>query len=771
MKFDHQIQPSASNNKGKYSKSLMSIAQDESNELNNDGLNLLHNSVQPLESDELEGPKKGLNLRPIWRIIQRNALLILIITTAITTANLYSISRKPRIYEGNFRFLVEPITSDANFTDPSVLSRNENAAAATAINIDYPTLLQLLQSPSLLTKIAKRIQTQYPDFNNESLSQDLVNQNLVIRRVGTNLSDFTKLIEVRYRGKDPTQVQFILREILNEYLKYGLENRKTRISSGVEFIENQLPRLQQQVNNLQGQVQALQQRYKLNNPVNDGATLSQQLWEIQAQKFNVQRELREQKTLYVNLQKQLNLSENEALTASTLSEDPSYRELLAQQKNIERQIAVKSVQLTDDNPVMQSLREQQRNISLLLNQEAQRIAGQALPTRVTNPQVLNFQNSTRQALIKQLIDTSNNTQLLEVRNQAVTKAEALLNQQLLQFPVIIRRYNNLQQRLEIATKTLNQLLVQRETLRVEVAQKEVPWQIASEAIIPRDLAGNPIPVPNDATKQLGMAVFMGLILGTGAALLVEKFRNVFSTTEDIRDAMAEWPVLEVPSFALSTSQFSKNTAVPESGEKNRVEHSNASLVLETFISLYASIRFLTSDLPVRSLVVCSPEPEDGKTTTALHLAQAAAIKGQKVLLVDANLRQPQLHTALGLPNLQGLSDILCENLEPQQFIQRSPLDNNLFLLTAGQLLTDSTRLLASTRMQHLIKELQKDFDLVIYDTSHLLGFADTKFIAADTDGLLMVVRVGKTRRSGVMQVLNQLNSSNLPILGIVANQV
>ncbi|MCC5618544.1 CpsD/CapB family tyrosine-protein kinase, partial [Nostoc sp. CHAB 5836] len=315
------------------------------------------------------------------------------------------------------------------------------------------------------------------------------------------------------------------------------------------------------------------------------------------------------------------------------------------------------------------------------------------------------------------------------------------------------------------------LLVQRETLRVEVAQKEVPWQIASEAIIPRDLAGNPIPVPNDATKQLGMAVFMGLILGTGAALLVEKFRNVFSTTEDIRDAMAEWPVLEVPSFALSTSQVSKNTAVSESGEKNRVEHSNASLILETFISLYASIRFLTSDSPVRSLVVCSPERDDGKTTTALHLAQAAAIKGQKVLLVDANLRQPQLHTALGLPNLQGLSNILCENLEPQQFIQRSPLDNNLFLLTAGQLLTDSTRLLASTRMQHLIKEFQKDFDLVIYDTSHLLGFADTKFIAADTDGLLMVVRVGKTHRSGVMQVLNQLNSSNLPILGIVANQV
>ncbi len=235
--------------------------------------------------------------------------------------------------------------------------------------------------------------------------------------------------------------------------------------------------------------------------------------------------------------------------------------------------------------------------------------------------------------------------------------------------------------------------------------------------------------------------------------------------------MTELSVLEVPSFAQSQSQLLKNAAVSFSVEDNKIEQSNATLVLETFISLYTRIRFLTSNSPVRSLVVCSAELGDGKSRTALHLAQAAAIKGQRVLLVDANLRQPQLHTMFGLPNLAGLSNILSKNLEPKEFIQRSPLDNNLFLLTAGQFLTNPSRLLASDRMQYLIKEFQTDFDLIIYDTSHFLGFADTKFLAADTDGVLMVVRVGKTHRSAVMQVLNQLKSSNLPILGIVANQV
>jgi len=766
MKSEH-IHPLQLNNTKNQQKELTNRNNEESNELNNNGLNSIHKSVQSFDSDESEAPKKALNLGPILRNIRRNALLIAVITAATTIASLYLVPKSPRIYEGNFQLLVEPITSEAKLTDPSVLSRNENSAPA--IGIDYPTLLQVLQSPSLLTKISKRIQSQYPNFKNDSLGKDLVRQNLVIRRIGTNLTDFTKLIEVHYKGEDPAQVEFVLQEILNEYLKYGLESRKTNISSAVEFIEGQLPRLRRQVNDLQGQLQVLQQQYKLNNPTNDGGALSQQLREIQTQKFNVQRELMEQKALYTNLQRQLNLGENEVLTASTLSDDPSYRALLTQKKDIESQIAIKSVELTNDHPVIQSLRQQQRNISLLLNQEVQQTTGQALPSRATNPQILKFQNSTRQSLIKQLIDTSNNIHLFEVRNQAFTKAEAVLNQQLLQFPAIANKYNKIQQSLEITTNTLNQLLVHRETLRVEAAQKEVPWQIASGPTMLRDVAGKPIPAPSNASKNLGIAIFVGLIFGVGSALLVEKLRNVFHTTEDIQDAMTELPVLEVPSFAQSQSPLPKNAAVSFSVEDNKIEQSNATLVLETFISLYTRIRFLTSNSPVRSLVVCSAELGDGKSRTALHLAQAAAIKGQRVLLVDANLRQPQLHTMFGLPNLAGLSNILSKNLEPKEFIQRSPLDNNLFLLTAGQLLTNPSRLLASSRMQYLIKEFQTDFDLIIYDTSHFLGFADTKFLAADTDGVLMVVKVGKTHRSAVTQVLNQLKSSNLPILGIVAN--
>lgn len=510
-------------------------------------------------------------------------------------------------------------------------------------------------------------------------------------------------------------------------------------------------------------------RYQLSNPAGDGAKLSDQVREIQAQKLETQRQLQEQRSLSISLQKQLGLADNEAIAASTLSENPRYQDLLGQLKKIESQIAIQSARFKEESPSLQSLRQQQKSLSLLLNQEARRILGQNLPSTAANPQVLNFQNSTRLQLIKQLVDTANQIQVLEVRNQELTLAQALLEQQVKEFPEIQRRYNQLQRRLEVATKTLNQLLIQRETLRLDIAQKQVPWEVVSEPSIPRDASGNPIPVTRDNTKNLAMQVIAGFVLGLGAAVLREKYRNVFYTTEDIQDAL-ELPILGEISFEKSLNQFPNSSAVVGSIEETRANYSDASLFLEAFYSLYASIRF-SAEPPVRSLVVSSAAPGDGKTTIALHLAQAAAVMGQRVLLVDASLRVPQLHARLGLPSQQGLSNLLSQNLNPNDIIQRSPLQDNLFVLTSGQLLPDSTRLLASNRMQHLMEQFQAVFDLVIYDTPHLLGIVDANFLADHTDGLLMVVGLSKTKLSEVMQVLNKLNSLRLPILGIVANHV
>ena len=194
-------------------------------------------------------------------------------------------------------------------------------------------------------------------------------------------------------------------------------------------------------------------------------------------------------------------------------------------------------------------------------------------------------------------------------------------------------------------------------------------------------------------------------------------------------------------------------------------------VLEAFRSLHTNIHFLASDTPISSLVISSAEHGDGKSTVAINLAQAAAAMGQRVLLVDADLRRPQVHTLLGLPNEQGLSNIVFTDLPVLKVIQRSALSENLFVLTSGQILPEPTKLLSSKKMQNIVEQLRQQFDLIIYDTASILGLADSSLLATHTAGILLVTRIDKTDRSVLRQALEQLKLSRTNVLGMVCNGI
>jgi capsular exopolysaccharide synthesis family protein len=177
------------------------------------------------------------------------------------------------------------------------------------------------------------------------------------------------------------------------------------------------------------------------------------------------------------------------------------------------------------------------------------------------------------------------------------------------------------------------------------------------------------------------------------------------------------------------------------------------------------------DEPIRSLAISSSVPADGKSTVAIHLAQAAAAMGQRVLLVDADLRRPQVHVRTDLPNVWGLSNVISSEINVDDVIQRSSMEDNLFVLTAGTIPPDPTRLLCSKKMRNLVERFQATFDLVIFDTPPLLGLADAKLLATHTDGIVMVVGLGKTDRSVLTEVLYGLKMSRARVLGLVANGV
>ncbi|MCT7949711.1 polysaccharide biosynthesis tyrosine autokinase [Ancylothrix sp. C2] len=711
----------------------------------------------PEDGEQLtsQSPSKGLNLRPLMRLSLRRWYLIVGFTALAATAVWLLGLKKPSVYKSSFRLLVEPVTSEAKLAEPTTLTRSGGMPSEGMFALDYATQIQILTDNQMLSKILEDVRVRYPQ-----LSYGALKEGLTVERVGQGDSARTKLIEVSYQNHNADVVQLVLERTAYRYLKYSLEERKSRLSQGVKFIEERLPKLQTQVTTLQAQLQKLQEQYDLSDPKQKNDFLYKQFQDVTALQLDTQRQLKENQELYANLQQQLQLTPSEGLAATALSENQNYQQLVTKYKEVERQIATESARFQMGSPQMQNLEAQRQNLLGLMQQETQQIVGANVTTSGENGANLGTQNPTRLVLIKQLVDTGNQINVLEIRSAEVAKAKADIEQQLNTVPAISRQYDDLLRQLEIATKTLDQLLTQRQTLQIEAAQNEVPWELVSKPQVSRDEKGNAVAEPADLKKQMTQAIMGGLLLGFLAAFLLEKYRNIYNGTPDLEDAV-KVPILgEIPYSNLAANRV-------EDGR----EQNNQAQFFDAFESLYANLRFLFTDRPVRSLTVSSATAGDGKSIVALNLAKTAAAMGHRVLLVDADFRFPRLHQLLNLPNQKGLTDLLSSNQPANNFIQRPLAMDNFSVLTSGQPLPNSIRQLASSKMQYLIKEFQSNYDLVIYDTPHLFNLMDAHFLADNTDGVVMVVAVGKTPASAVTKVIKQLETYSIPCLGVVANNL
>jgi Mrp family chromosome partitioning ATPase len=144
---------------------------------------------------------------------------------------------------------------------------------------------------------------------------------------------------------------------------------------------------------------------------------------------------------------------------------------------------------------------------------------------------------------------------------------------------------------------------------------------------------------------------------------------------------------------------------------------------------------------------------------------------QRVLVVDANLKSPQLHQMLGIANSRGLSEVLSGLTPVEEVIESVPFTNNLFVLTAGQTSAESGKWLASNQMKHLVQKLHDEFDLVIYDTPSYQDSSDASFLTSYASNSLIVIGNQKTSRSVANQMIQEFENFNLPCMGVVVNYV
>lgn len=677
------------------------------------------------------------DLRNLLSVVKRRAWVIAgvaaMVMALVTTRTL----SQEEIYQGQFRVLVEPVNAGDDLSELTAALGEQKLAKS---GLDYETQVQVLRSPELIESVAKQLRQTYPELTYLSLLSDLR-----INRLGE-----TKILEIGYVGSDPVKIQVVLDQLSKAYLKYSLDERQTNLRQGINFVEGQLPDLQTQVDTIQNQLEAFRRQYNFINPEIQSSQLSEATSDLSEQRLSLDRDRSEAEQIFSNLQEQ-----DGALAA--LDNAPIYQQLLSEIRSVEAKIAEELTRFEPSSLSIRVLKERRDNLMPLLEQEAQRVVG------------------TKQAI------ASNNLQIIATQSETLANAEDETKQGLGQMPKLIRQYTDLQRELEVATAALTRFRLTRETLEIEAAQTEIPWQLIEVPVQPTR------PISPNVPRGLIVGAIASLLVGLGAAFLLEKLDNVYHTVDELKAEM-KLPMLGTLPFNrdLKDSHTAKESALTKlinnlpygrlGGRKSASAYygyggNNESSFLEAIRVLHTNIRMLSSDRPIRSIIISSPLPGDGKSTVAARLAQVATAMGQRVLVVDTDLRKPQIHTRLDLPNKLGLSNLIADDLPLKSVIQQFDESGQMFVLTAGKIPPDPTKLLASQKMQQLMSTFERCFDLVIYDAPPTTGLADVSLIGQRTDGLVLITRIGKTDKTVLKQTAETLKLAQITTLGLVANGV
>ncbi len=728
--------------------------------------------TQLSQPNALNTEEGGLDLGRILQVVQRRFWLIIVMNIIMIGATTAWNRTRPHEYEGSFKILIEPVTAEGQVVSAlkgnqtSVEEQDLGSAQSAKTTLDYPTQIQLLLSEKILLPVIQKLQPTYPQISYEKLKKSLT-----ISRLKEQSE--TKILEIHYRSDSENETGQILNLVAHTYVQYSLSERQTNVRRAVQFVDSQLPKAQAQVRDLELALQNFREKNQLVDPTILGSQLGTQTGSVQQELLATQVELTKTKQLYRSLAQQLQLQPNGAEAASVLSEAPEYQLLLKQLQELDVELQVQSAQLTDENPKVILLREKRRKLLPLIQQKASSVLGQSLSQSTINIQSLPYQNSLRQDLSKQFIAATTQMQVLEAKLNGLNSARQALASQTGQLPIISRQYENIQRHLKIATEQLSKFSQKREELMINAARQEVPWELTSSPSVDEVSSSNSL-------RDLALGSILGSLLGTGIALLMEKINDVIYSLKELRKEL-NIPILGMipkrederksPKHPKTSKDQKGISTLSKIDEVNRYQFSP---FIESFRALNSQIRLLNPDAPIRSLVVSSSSPDEGKTTVGIQLAQAAAAMGQRVLLVNADLRKPSLQNLVSQHSnshlIPGLTDVIAGNAELMDTVQLLPSEENLYVLLAGSTALDPTRLLGSGKMQDLMESCQHNFDLVIYDTVPL-SFADSLLLIPQTDGLLMVTRLGKAHRKALRNSLRTLEVAKVPILGLVVNMV
>ena len=729
------------------------------------GLNTTLVQPQPVPEENNFGYGQLISI-----FVKRSPWLLGALCISLLGAFWMAISQKPT-YLSSMQLIVEPnFESRLNFGDL-------NSSANPRMNdVDYATQLNIMRSDQFLVQTIQRLQVDYPELNIEDVKKDFE-----LIQVQENNTD-TRIFAASYQGNSPELTQQFLQVLKSIYLEYNEQQQQERLSRGLDFIDQQLESTRVSLRNSQAALEEFRENANIIDPSIEAEKMIESINATSSEKQAIQASLAETQSKYQLLLNQLQLSPDKAIVASRLAQSQQVQALLNQLQITELEVLERRTVFADADPALRVLLRKQQDQEKLLRNTVNQI------TRATsdNPSMMNLTSDlqlgeTDLSLISELLLTNVTLQGLNARLSEINQSESELRLQLNNYPRLIAEYDRLQPEVEIERQTLQRLLQEREQLTSELARGGFVWQVIEEPDLGEDISFGLAP-------RLLLGGVFGLFLGGILAFAKESTDVVIHTSEQLQQKVPFrllGTLPKVTNYGFVSKFLNQKTAIPttDSGTDLHFLEDYGDLktlpIIQPILSpkFQESIDIISNILLLngrgdraQTLVITSTLPQEGKTTVTWGLAYSLARMNYNVLVIDANLRGSKLHSEIPSAdlNMRGLSTYLVDGDRSSPLYKRLDFGAvQVSVIPAGPIPDDPLFLLSSPRFKQLISECRQLYDVVLVDTSPLLGIPDTIKISTSCDGVVLVSRLEQITHPDLSTVASILSSFN--VVGVVAN--
>jgi len=665
-----------------------------------------------------EKPKteSTLHFLDYWRVIRsRKEIVLAVLFLVVITGTAYTFTL-PKIYTAQARIAVNQDTAEIDPFNPSMMS---------GMRMYNPyflrTQFEIIQSKPILYEVINRLNLQEAwGDEGEKVTKEVAYK---ILRASLNASQYrdTNLIALTVERQDPKEAARIANELADVYRDARLEFKRKEMNRAMDALSDELGKQQEKVSLAEQRVEDLRQDLDITVLQEGLGGLSVEklrLQQLEADRIASRVEMLVEKARYEQMEM---LSGDDLLMASSyVTRDPFIESMRAQIK--------------DQDVMLSSLLENygENHPEVKQTTAARDELAEKLKTAL---------EGLKKGMRAQYIVAKSKYEALEEELRGVrTSEQKTQREKLLPF-------NKAMQELDIQHSIMT-------ALKGRLAQEGISLEVPRTPVEIIDSAEAPSrPSSPNLILNVLMSIFIGLGSGVGLAYFIEYLDTSIKTADDVE----RW--IELPVLGLIPQ---KVRPLIEEGPDS--DHAEGYRVLRTNMAF-------TGEGPNKgAFAVLSGGAGEGKSTTCFNLAYVCAQQGEKVLLVDADLRRPIQHTILGVSNRFGLTNVLLRDVPVEETIKTTSVPN-LHFLPSGRLPRTSLGVLDPKRIGELVQSLKAKYDVIFFDTSPLVGISDAAVVAKEMDGVLLVVQYRKYPRDMVMRAKQMLDTLGVPQVGVVLNNI